>query len=59
MDGNCKDGNFVACSLIRVEHASEYDSMKYRLIEYQIHCEINPHFKLADRIQLEAKPIIL
>jgi hypothetical protein len=50
-----KKAMFVACILIRVEHTDEYDSIKYRLIEYHTHCEINPRFKLADLIPLEAQ----
>jgi len=59
MDGSCKERTFLACSLIGVEHKGQYDTVKYRLIECQTHYGINPHFKLADLIPLEAKPVIL
>jgi hypothetical protein len=58
-DGNCKNSNFIACCLIRVQHTGQYDSINYRLVEYQTRCGINPHFKLAEYIPLAAKHIIL
>jgi hypothetical protein len=59
MDGNCKEGNFLARSLVRVEYTVQSVTVKCRLIESQTHYGINLHFKLADLILLEAKPIIL
>jgi hypothetical protein len=45
--------------VIRVEYTGHYDSMKYRLIEYQTRGGINPRFRLAELIPRESKPVIL